>query len=56
MKALAVTGLTRSPLAPEVPSVRELGYPQLESLAWIGLLAPRARPPAVIGRLQPGDQ
>ncbi len=51
MKALAVTGLRRSQLAPEVPSVAELGYPQLESLAWIGLLAPAGTPPAVIGRL-----
>lgn len=51
LKALAVTGLKRSTLAPEVPSVGELGYPQLESLAWIGLLAPAGTPPAVIGRL-----
>jgi tripartite-type tricarboxylate transporter receptor subunit TctC len=51
LKALAVTGLKRSALAPEVPSVAELGYPQLESLAWIGLLAPSGTPAAVIGRL-----
>jgi tripartite-type tricarboxylate transporter receptor subunit TctC len=51
MKALAVTGLRRSALAPEVPSVGELGYPQLESLAWIGLLAPAGTPQAVVGRV-----
>ena len=51
MKALAVTGLKRSALAPEVPSVAELGYPQLESLAWIGLLAPAGTPAEIIGRL-----
>jgi len=51
MKALAVTGLKRSALAPEVPSVGELGYPQLESLAWIGLLAPAGTPQDVVGRL-----
>ena len=51
MKALAVTALRRSELAPEVPSVAELGYPQLESLAWIGLLAPTGTSPAVLGRL-----
>ena len=51
LKALAVTGLRRSALAPEVPSVAELGYPQLESLAWIGLLAPAGTPTAVVGRL-----
>ncbi|TMH32128.1 MAG: tripartite tricarboxylate transporter substrate binding protein [Betaproteobacteria bacterium] len=51
MKALAVTALKRSPLAPEVPSVAELGLPQLESLAWIGLLAPAATPREVLERL-----
>ena len=51
MNALAVTGLKRSDLLPEVPSVNELGYPQLESLAWIGLLAPGRTSPDVIDRL-----
>jgi tripartite-type tricarboxylate transporter receptor subunit TctC len=51
MKALAVTALKRSPLAPEVPSVAELGYPQLESLAWIGLLAPAGTQREIVNRL-----
>ena len=51
MKALALTALKRSDLAPEVPSVAELGYPQLESLAWNGLLAPGGTSPAVVSRL-----
>lgn len=51
MKPLAVTGLKRSALAPEVPSVAELGYPQLESLAWIGLLAPAGTPHEIVSRL-----
>ena len=51
MAPLAVTALQRSPLAPEVPSVAELGLPQLESLAWNGLLAPAGTPPGVIARL-----
>ena len=51
MKALAVTGLKRSPLAPEVPSVAELGYAQLESLAWIGLLAPSGLPQEILNRI-----
>ena len=51
MKALAVTALKRSDLAPEVPSVAELGYPQLESLAWIGLLAPAGTPAEILNRL-----
>ena len=51
LKALAVTAQKRSALAPEVPSVAELGYPQLESLAWIGLLATAGTPTEVINRL-----
>lgn len=51
MTGLAVTALKRSPLTPDVPSVAELGYPQLESLAWIGFAAPAATPEAVINRL-----
>lgn len=51
LRALAVTGLKRSALAPEVPSVAELGYPQLESLAWIGLLAPAGVAQSVVSRL-----
>ena len=51
MKALAVTALKRSALAPDVPSVAELGFPQLESLAWIGLLAPAGAPADVLDRL-----
>lgn len=51
LKALAVTALKRSESAPEVPSVAELGYRQLESLAWIGLLAPSGTPADVLARL-----
>ena len=51
MTGLAVTALKRSDLAPEVPSVAELGYPQLESLAWIGLGLPAGTPQEVLGRL-----
>jgi tripartite-type tricarboxylate transporter receptor subunit TctC len=51
MTGLAVTALKRSDLAPEVPSVAELGLPQLESLAWIGLAAPGGLPQEILARL-----
>ena len=51
MTALAVTALKRSALAPDVPSVAELGLPQLESLAWIGLGAPAGTPREIVERL-----
>ena len=43
--------MQRSPLAPEVPSVAELGIPALESLAWNGLLAAAGTPEPTIARL-----
>lgn len=51
LKALAITARERSSLCPEVPSVAELGFPALESLAWNGLLAPSGTPAEVIARL-----
>jgi len=51
LRPLAVTGLKRSSLLPDVPSVKELGYPQLESLAWIGLLAPGGTPQPIVAEL-----
>src|ERR1051325_3127014 len=51
MTGLAVTALKRSALAPDVPSVAELGYPQLESLAWIGLGAPAGVPKEIVDRI-----
>lgn len=51
LRALAVTSLKRIDSAPDLPSIAELGLPQLESLAWIGLLAPARTPAAVIERL-----
>src|ERR687896_604719 len=51
MKGLAVTGLKRTEIAPDIPSVAELGLPQLESLAWIGLGAPAGAPRETVSRL-----
>jgi tripartite-type tricarboxylate transporter receptor subunit TctC len=51
MNALAVTALKRSSLAPDVPSVAELGLRQLESLAWIGLGAPAGLSREVVDRI-----
>jgi len=51
MTPLAVTALERTALAPDVPSVAELGLPQLQSLAWNGFLAPAGTPASVISRL-----
>lgn len=51
MRALGVTSLTRSALAPELPTLAESGYPDFEVIAWYALFAPRGVPQAVLGRL-----
>ena len=51
LRALAVTGSKRSPQLPEVPTVAESGLPGYEAYVWMGLLAPRGTPPAIIDRL-----
>jgi len=51
LRALAVTSLERSPVAPEVPTVAESGYPGFEALAWHGILAPARTPPAIVKKL-----
>ena len=51
LKALAVTSDIRSPLLPDVPTMRELGYPRVNSDNWYGLFAPGAAPLADRQRL-----
>ncbi|RYF64540.1 MAG: tripartite tricarboxylate transporter substrate binding protein, partial [Comamonadaceae bacterium] len=49
--AYATTGEKRSPQLPDVPTVAEVGLPQLTSTVWFGLSAPKALPPAIVQRL-----
>ena len=51
LKALAVTTVQRSPLAPEIPTVAEAGVPGYEQTAWFGVLAPAGTPREIINRL-----
>ncbi len=51
LKALAVTGLKRTPALPDVPTVAEAGVPGYESLSWSGIAAPAATPRDVVARL-----
>lgn len=54
LKALAIGGPKRSPLLPDVLTFTELGYPEVETHAWFGLLVPSATPQAAIERIH-GD-
>jgi tripartite-type tricarboxylate transporter receptor subunit TctC len=51
LRALAVTSKQRSPVAPDVPTVAESGYPGFDAIAWHGTLAPANTPPAIIAKL-----
>jgi tripartite-type tricarboxylate transporter receptor subunit TctC len=52
IRALAVSGPKRSPLLPDVPTLDELGYPNVQSAAWTGLMAPARTPRQIIDRIQ----
>ena len=48
---LAAAGEHRSALAPEVPTLAELGYPNVDADLWYGMLAPAATPREIIVRV-----
>ena len=50
LKALAVTGLKRTPAAPEIPTVAET-YPGFDFSVWQGFDAPAGTPKAIVDRL-----
>ena len=51
LKALAVTSATRSPVAPDLPTVAESGLRGYETIAWNGVLAPAGTPKEAIAKL-----
>jgi tripartite-type tricarboxylate transporter receptor subunit TctC len=51
LRALAVTGATRSAALPDVPTAKEEGVPQLVSSSWNGLAVPAKTPAAIVERL-----
>ena len=51
VKALGTTGLKRSTVLPEVPTVSEAGVRGYESPIWLGIMAPAGTPKPVIDRL-----
>jgi tripartite-type tricarboxylate transporter receptor subunit TctC len=51
VKALATTGRQRSGVLPEVPTVHEAGVSNYEATIWLGLMAPKGTPRAVVDRL-----
>ena len=51
VRALAITSKTRSQILPDVPTMTEAGYPEIEGDSWVGVLAPAGTPKDIISLL-----
>jgi len=51
VRALAVTSAARLPIAPEIPTMKEQGFPDYELINWQGMYLPANTPPAITARL-----
>jgi tripartite-type tricarboxylate transporter receptor subunit TctC len=51
VKAIATTGKTRSGVLPDVPTLNEASVPGYEATIWLGLMAPKGTPAAIVTRL-----
>ena len=51
LRALAIASASRSPAAPDVPTVEEAGVPGYYYAAWVGYLAPAGTPRDIVTRL-----
>jgi tripartite-type tricarboxylate transporter receptor subunit TctC len=51
IKAYAVTNDVRLPLAPDIPTFGEMGFPTLSYSEWFGLFAPKGTPRDIVGKI-----
>ncbi|HET7850266.1 MAG TPA: tripartite tricarboxylate transporter substrate binding protein [Pseudolabrys sp.] len=51
VRALATTGEKRSPITPDIPTVAEAGVPGYSATIWLGIMAPKGTPPAIVKTL-----
>jgi tripartite-type tricarboxylate transporter receptor subunit TctC len=51
LAALGITGKSRIPEFPDVPTMSEAGYPDFDLMTWTGLIAPARTPPSIITKL-----
>ena len=52
LKALAITRADRSPLMPELPTLKDSGFPNIDPQSWFGIFAPAGTPSAIIRKIQ----
>jgi tripartite-type tricarboxylate transporter receptor subunit TctC len=51
LRGLAVSGASRAPAAPDIPTLAEAGVPGFEVLGWYGVFAPAGTPAAIVQKL-----
>ncbi|OZI59724.1 Bug family tripartite tricarboxylate transporter substrate binding protein [Bordetella genomosp. 11] len=51
LRALGIAAAKRSPLAPDIPTLKEAGLPNFEVTTWYGVVAPTGTPPAAVKKL-----
>jgi tripartite-type tricarboxylate transporter receptor subunit TctC len=51
VRALGTTGTKRSTVLPDVPTVAEAGVPGYETTIWLGIMAPKGTPQAIVDKL-----
>lgn len=51
VRAIATSGRQRSAVLPDVPTLAEAGLPGYEATIWLGLMAPKGTPPAIVQQL-----
>jgi len=51
LRVLAVTGKTRLPSLPDVPTTAEVGYTKVDATSWFGVFAPAGVPKPIIDKL-----
>ena len=51
LRAIAVGSTQRDPQFPDVPTMAEAGFPDIEAVTWVGMFAPAGTPRAIVARL-----
>ena len=51
LRTLAVSTAQRSPLTPDIPTMKEAGLPEIENLAWMAIMAPASTPSDIVQRM-----
>ncbi len=51
VRAIGTSGLKRSPILPDVPTIAEAGVPGFQATLWVGLMAPKGTPQPILAKL-----